>query len=145
MMRKADRLDGLRSEIGVMSDRCSRDLNALYTFVCNILFEKMAYEWVAIYLAEEVEFRCFVKRGEAILPHRVPFGEELLSIAAVRGGVVREKNNERTEVYVPFYHGQYLIGIIAVAGASQAVDDEDVTFFCELASLFETKGKKENL
>lgn len=143
-MRKADRLDGLRSEIGVMSDRCSRNLCTLYTFVCDVLFEKMAYEWVAIYLAKETKFTRIVERGKAILPQSIPFGEELLSIAAARGGAVREKTNNRTEVYVPFYHGQYLIGIIAVAGSAQSVDDEDVTFFCELASLFETKGKEAN-
>jgi len=144
-MRKSDRLDGLRSEIGVMSDRCSRDIRALYTFVCDVLFDQMpGYEWVAVYLAEETHFACFVERGSSPVPSMVPFGEELLSIAAVRGGVVREKILDKMEVYVPFYRGQHLLGIIAVAGTAQAIDDEDVTFFCELASLFESKGKECN-
>jgi L-methionine (R)-S-oxide reductase len=145
-MRKADLLDELRSEIGVVSDKCARRVEKLYESVCEILVKNMpAYEWVSIYLTEGTSFCLKHERGRRGLPDVFPFGEGWMSIAAVRGGVVREKIGNRTEVYVPFYRGHHLIGVFVVMGTSYGkIDDEDVSLFCELASLFETKAKECN-
>lgn len=145
-MRKADLLDELRSEIGVVSDKCIGQIGKLYQFACDILVEKMSvYETVCIYLTESASFQCKYHKGMNLLPDWIPFGEGFFSLAAVRGGVVREKIGARTKVFVPFYQGHHLVGVLVVVGTPDGViDDEDVSLFCELASLFETKGKECN-
>ncbi|MBA4494299.1 hypothetical protein ACFO25_05565 [Paenactinomyces guangxiensis] len=145
-MRKADLLDELRSEVGVVSDKSYGEIDKLYQFVCHILSEKVpVYQCVSIYLAKSAIFQCKYHNGCRLLPDVIPFGEGFLSLAAVRGGVVREKRGGRTEVFVPFYQGHHLIGELVVIGKPGGViDDEDVSLFCELASLFETKVKECN-
>ncbi|MBA4542584.1 MULTISPECIES: hypothetical protein [Thermoactinomyces] len=145
-MRKADLLDELRAEIGAMSDKYSSELEKLYQFVCNSLFDNMAdYQWVSIYLVEDFSFCLKFERGQTELPPVIPFGEGFMSLAAARGSVVRERIWNRTEVYVPFYHGHHLVGVLVVTGtAGGNIDDEDISLFCELASLFESKVKKCN-
>ncbi|MGA9174437.1 MAG: hypothetical protein WBZ33_10745 [Thermoactinomyces sp.] len=145
-MRKADLLDELRSEIGVVSDKYNGELEKLYQFVCNSLFVNMVdYHWVSIYLVEESSFCLKFERGQRGLPEVIPFGEGRMSLAAARGSVVRERISNRTEVYVPFYHGHHLVGVLVVTGTvGGKIDDEDISLFCELASLFESKVKECN-
>lgn len=142
-MRKADLLDELRSEIGVVSDQCFGQLDRLYQFVCNVLVEKVdVYQSVSIYFTEAEHFQQRFHQGKRLLPEQIPFGEGYFSMAAVRGSVVREKVGLRTMIFVPFYQGHHLIGEIVVVGEPGGlIDDEDVSLFCELASLFETKVK----
>lgn len=145
-MRKADLLDELRSEIGVESDKSAGEIGRLYRFVCDILVEKVPiYQSVSIYLTHSATFQCEYHKGDRLLPDAVPFGEGLFSLAAVRGGIVREKIGTRTEVFVPFYRGHHLVGeLVVISAPGGIIDDEDVTLFCELASLFETKVKECN-
>jgi putative methionine-R-sulfoxide reductase with GAF domain len=146
LMRKADLLDELRSEIGVVSDKCLGNIGKLYQFVCDALVEKVSvYQSVSIYLAESTCFRCHVHTGSQSLPDQIPFGEGFFSIAAVQGSVVREKMGDKTEIFVPFYQGHHLIGELVVVSIPHGlIDDEDISLFCELASLFETKVKEFN-
>ncbi len=140
-MRKADLLDELRSEIGVVSDKSACDIGKLYQFVCDILVERVpVYQSVSIYIAHSAAFQLKYHKGNRLLPEKVPFGEGLFSLAAVRGGIVREKIGTRTEVFVPFYRGHHLVGeLVVISVPGGIIDDEDVTLFCELASLFESK------
>jgi putative methionine-R-sulfoxide reductase with GAF domain len=144
-MQKADLLDELRMEIGVASDRTEGECAELYQAVCDLMVEKMGtYEEVCIYLSGE---DCFVRTyqcGAFVFPFQVPFGEGICSLAAVRGSVVWERVEDRAEVAVPFYRGHHLRGVLTVAGKPGAdIDDGDVTLFCELASLFESKVRRE--
>jgi putative methionine-R-sulfoxide reductase with GAF domain len=145
-MRKSDLLDELRSEIGVMSDKMDGGIEELYHFVIECLYEKVpAYQFVGIYLTKPYMFECLSYAGANPYPYRVRFGEGLHSLAAARGGVVREKRGKRTEVFVPFYRGHHLIGELVVVGEpSDQIDEEDIAFFCELASLFESKSEECN-
>jgi L-methionine (R)-S-oxide reductase len=145
-MRKADLLDELRSQIGVVSDRCRGDLDVLYQSVCDKMMELMGgYRWTAIYMKEKTEFLCRFQCGQRSLPEQIPFGEGNISLAAVRGGIVWERAGDRVEVYAPFYRGHHLTGVlVVVAEAEGAIDDEDVSLICELTSLFEAKMKEHN-
>jgi L-methionine (R)-S-oxide reductase len=146
LMRKVDLLDELRSEIGVVSDKCADQVNDLYQFVCESLQKKMpGYQWVSIYLVQDYAFVLRHDEGERILPQSIPFGEGLISVAAARGSMVRERLSGRVEVYMPFYRGHHLIGVLVViAKRANVIDEEDVSLFMELASLFETKVEKYN-
>lgn len=141
LMRKADLLDELRADIGVVSDKLEREVYSLYRFVIQTLHEKVAgYRYVGIYLTSPGIFRCFSRAGNSLLSPVVRFGEGLFSLAAARGNVVREQVDGGTEVYVPFYRGHHLVGIfVVISDKPDSIDDEDIALFCELASLFETK------
>lgn len=140
-MRKAELLDDLRAEIGVVADRLEEDLWELYRFVIRTLYEKVTvYQYVGIYLCKETQFENLYHEGFSSLPPIVRFGEGFLSLAAARGGMVREQIGSRTEVYVPFYRGHHLIGqLVVISDPYDGIDEEDLALFCELASLFESK------
>ncbi|MFC7442284.1 hypothetical protein [Laceyella putida] len=143
-MRKVDLLDELRSEIGVFSDKCEDQIGHLYQFVCDCLQKRMSgYKWVSIYLVQDFSFSLSYQMGETSLPKKIPFGEGLMSVAAARGSMVRERLAEQVEVYMPFYRAHHLIGVlVVVAKQEDVIDEEDITLFMELASLFETKVGK---
>ncbi|OYD07806.1 hypothetical protein [Paludifilum halophilum] len=145
-MRKADLLDDLRAEIGVVSDKLDGDIEKLYDFSIRSLFEQVPdYRYAGVYLASNGQFHCLCRAGHSILSSVVPFGQGLHSLAAVRGGVVREQTGNRTEVYVPFYRGHHLIGELVIIGEpANSIDEEDIALFCELASLFESKVEECN-
>ncbi|MDR6224875.1 hypothetical protein [Desmospora profundinema] len=144
-MRKADLLDELRAEVGVVSDKMSGSVHDLYRFVTRTLYSRMEpYQYTGIYLVSGWYFRRFCESGRSPLPPAVRFGEGLHSLAAARGGVVREQVGEETYVFVPFYRGHQLIGELIVIGTVEGLDDEDIAFFTELASLFESKMRELN-
>ncbi|SHE62871.1 hypothetical protein SAMN05444392_102126 [Seinonella peptonophila] len=140
-MHKAELLDELRSRIGVASDRCTGNIEELYGFVCDSLYEEMpCYQSVSIYQLSKTHFIRQVHAGNETLPANIPFGEGLFSIAAVRGSMVHEYIRQQSQVFVPFYFGHHLIGqLVVVSKLQQMIDEEEVSLFCELASLFETK------
>jgi L-methionine (R)-S-oxide reductase len=145
-MRKADLLDEIRAEIGVVSDRLGGSIERLYRFVPQVLYEKVsAYRYVGVYLTSGYQFTEFYGAGCYSLMTVVPFGCGLHSVAAARGGVVREQTGDQVEVYVPFYRGHHLIGELVVVGTPvRSVDEEDIALFCEIASLLETKVEECN-
>ena len=98
------------------------------------------YQYVGIYLCNGFQFENLYQEGFSALPPVVRFGEGFLSLAAARGGIVREQVGSRTEVYVPFYQGHHLIGqLVVISDPCDGIDEEDLALFCELASLFESK------
>ncbi|PTM59302.1 hypothetical protein [Desmospora activa] len=144
-MRKADLLDELRAEVGVVSDKTNGSVHDLYRFVTHTLQKKMdAYQYTGIYLVSGWYFRRFCESGTSPLPPAVRFGKGLHSLAAVRGGIVREQVGEEVHVLVPFYRNHHLIGELVVVGEAEMIDEEDIAFFAELASLFESKMQKLN-
>ncbi|MBS7530228.1 hypothetical protein IC619_006945 [Hazenella sp. IB182353] len=144
-MSKADLLDDIRYEVGLKSDK-SRRLEPVYAFICKTMVEMMTdYESVSIYMAQTSAFIRMYHSGSHLLRKDIPYGDSLLSLAAVRGNVVREMKDTVTEVYVPFYHGHHLIGVLVVVSIPLGrIDDEDVTLFCEIRSLLETRLKEMN-
>ncbi len=144
LLRKADLLDELRAEIGVVSDKCQGDIEKLYRFVCQILFDKMnSYQYVAIYFAKTDHFRCHIKQGKSSLPLSIPFGEGLFSLAALHGDVIMERVGTTMQAVVPFYRGHHLVGeLVVLSAADEGMDDEDLTLFCEIASLLERKVRE---
>lgn len=143
-MLKADLLDELRSQIGVMADRCDDDIEQIFPSVCDVLVNQVdAYQSVLIYLVDSFYFKKCYYSGKNNMLDRYRFGDGKLSIAAVRGNLVCEKRAAQMEVYVPFYSGHHLKGIFIVLGRKSAsLDDEDLSFFCEVASLFESRLSK---
>ncbi|MBA4601206.1 hypothetical protein [Thermoactinomyces mirandus] len=137
-MRKADLFDELRAEIGAVSDRCSNQIETLYHFVCEILVQRVNdYNWSAIYLTDEYSFYLCSVYSNNYLPEVIPFGEDFLSVVAARGEVVIKHKNEKTGIYVPFYRGHHLVGVLMVEGSN--LDAEDVALLEEIGLLFQTK------
>lgn len=145
-MRKTDLLDEIRAEIGVVSDQLDGSVEELYRFVVKILFDQIpAYRYVGVYVTSEYQFKESCSAGVCALMQVVPFGESLLSLAAARGGVVREQTGDHVEVYVPYYQGHHLIGeLVVMASPACQIDEEDITLFCEITSLFESKVEECN-
>mgnify|MGYP001460999735 CR=1 FL=1 len=145
-MRKADLMDEIRSKIGVVADKLEGDIEALYRYVIETLYEHVpTYRYVGIYLTQGYEFVRFHYAGYSSYPPAVRFGQGLHSLAAVRGKLVRERVDQWTEVLVPFYRGHHLIGELVVIGEPEdSIDEEDLALFCELASLLEAKVEEFN-
>jgi L-methionine (R)-S-oxide reductase len=143
LMEKADLFDDIRSRIGVLADRCGEELAPVYPFVCELLAMRVkTYSSVLIYLVEKACFKKSYYSGKLALKPMYIFGDGMLSIAAVRGGVVYEKRQNTCEVYFPFYSGHHLIGVMVVLGELDAeFDDADLTLLAEITSLFEAKLK----
>lgn len=144
---KADLMDDLRSQIGMFADQCKGDVGELYEVVCQKMVRHIeGYLSVSIYLTQDAHFRKQACAGVGdAMPEKVDFGHGLWSIAAVRGGLVCDRLDEQSHVIVPFYQGHHLVGELVVISKPQAhLDDEDVSLFCELVSLFETKVKECN-
>ncbi|MGA8941380.1 MAG: hypothetical protein WB502_01485 [Thermoactinomyces sp.] len=137
-MRKADLFDELRAEIGSVSDQCSNQIEPLYHFVCEILVQRVNdYHWAAIYLTDKYSFYLCSVYGNTNLPELVPFGEDQLSVVAARGEVVIKHRHGKIGIYVPFYRGHHLVGVLMVEGSH--LDDEDVALLEEIGLLFQTK------
>ena len=110
-MRKADLMDEIRSKIGVVADKLEGDIEALYRYVIETLYEHVpTYRYVGIYLTHGYEFVRFHHAGYSSHPPVIRFGQGLHSLAAARGKLVRERVGRWTEVLVPFYRGHHLIG-----------------------------------
>ena len=53
-MRKADLMDEIRSKIGVVADKLEGDIEALYRYVIETLYEHVpTYRYVGIYLTDQ--------------------------------------------------------------------------------------------
>lgn len=145
-MRKADLMDEIRSKIGVMADKLDGDIEALYRYVIETLYEHVpAYRYVGIYLTRGHEFVRFHYAGYSSHPPVIRFGQGLHSLTAARGRLVRERVGRRTEVLVPFYKGHHLIGELVVIGEPEDdIDGEDLALFREITSLLEAKVKECN-
>src|SRR5690606_41843298 len=110
-MRKADLMDEIRSKIGVMADKLDGDIEALYRYVIETLYEHVpAYRYVGIYLTRGHEFVRFHYAGYSSHPPVIRFGQGLHSLTAARGRLVREWVGWRAVVWAPFYIGRHLIG-----------------------------------
>lgn len=146
-MNRADVLDELRSQIGVLADQSANNIQAVYPHVCNLLVQEVVdYASVLIYLVKDFHFqKCFFA-GENNFADQYAFGTGQLSIAAVRGSVVHERKNKTSSVYLPFYLGHHLVGVMVVQSEVKArFADDDITFFSEIVSLFESRIKKGKL
>ena len=107
-MRKADLMDEIRSKIGVVADKLEGDIEALYRYVIETLYEHVpTYRYVGIYLTHGYEFVRFHHAGYSSHPPVIRFGQGLHSLAAARGKLVRERVGRWTEVLVPFYRGHH--------------------------------------
>lgn len=144
MVEKAEQMDELRMVIGALSDQHQGPLLTFYEQVCQALHGRMeSYLSVSVYTVQKGFFYCAAQGGEIDLPEKVPFGEGIWTIAAVRGNLVHEWMHDRSYVAAPFYQGHHLQGeLIVISQSSCQLDEEDMTFFAELISLFESKGKK---
>jgi putative methionine-R-sulfoxide reductase with GAF domain len=145
-MRKADLMDEIRSKIGVVADKLEGDIEALYRYVIETLYEHVpTYRYVGIYLTHGCEFVRFHHAGYSSHPPVIRFGQGLHSLAAARGKLVRERVGRWTEVLVPFYRGHHLIGELVVIGEPEdGIDEEDLALFREIASLLEAKVEECN-
>jgi putative methionine-R-sulfoxide reductase with GAF domain len=141
---KADLFDELRAEIGSVADGWKGNDALLYEAVCQLVFDQVEeYKSVSIYLTNHDHFERKFHQGIEHLPAKIAFGETELSIAALRGGVSSNNDNTFTQLCIPFYYGHHLIGeIVIVSAAQNIVNDDDYTFFSEIASLLENKLQK---
>ena len=72
-MRKADLMDEIRSKIGVMAEKLDGDIEALYRYVIETLYEHVpAYRYIGIYLTRGYEFVRFHYAGYSSHPPRDP-------------------------------------------------------------------------
>lgn len=143
-MDRSDLFDDLRAEIGSVADGWKGNDAVLYESVCQLVFDQVEeYKSVSIYLSKEDHFKRQFHQGIDTLPSKIPFGETVLSIAALRGGVSSHTDNTFTQLCIPFYYGHHLIGEIVISTDSKdGVGDDDYTFFSEIASLLENKLQK---
>lgn len=144
ILEKSDLFDELRAEIGCFADGWKGDLAMLYKAICQLVHNQIPhYESVSIYLTNECCFERRFHQGLEQLPAVIPFGEEELSIAALRGGLSCSTHHSISQLCVPFYYGHHLVGeIVVITFQGDQLDDEDYTFFCEVASLMENKLQK---
>lgn len=145
ILEKSEMFDELRAEIGCIADGFSGDnLGRLYHAVCQLVHDQVEhYDSVSIYLTTDSYFERKYHQGIEQLPLVIPFGKEELSIAALRGGLTCSTTNSISRLCVPFYCGHHLVGeIVVITLHNDQLDDEDYTFFCELASLMENKLQK---
>jgi L-methionine (R)-S-oxide reductase len=141
ILGKSDLFDELRAEIGCVADGWDGDIAKLYQAICQLIHDTVEhYESVSIYLTKEDCFERKFHQGIEQMPQVIPYGEEELSIAALRGGLSCSTTNSLSRLCVPFYCGHHLVGeIVVITLQGGQLDDEDYTFFCELVSLMENK------
>ncbi|WP_028775451.1 hypothetical protein [Shimazuella kribbensis] len=144
MIDKSDLFDELRAEIGSVADGWKGNDAVLYEAVCQLVYDQVeAYKSVSIYLTNKDHFERKFHQGVDHLPENIPFGDSELSIAALRGGLSSSSDNTFIKLCIPFYYGHHLIGEIVIAASVQeGINDDDHTFFSEIASLLENKLKK---
>lgn len=144
-MQKADLLDELRLEIGLMSDRYPTEFSVFYKFVCTSIFRSIReYVCVSLYIPEEGFFRREYHAGESVFPIILPFGDDLLTVAGMRGELLWEKRQHHHYVAYPFYRGHYLAGVLLILTvADHKLEEEEVLFLGELIHLFESKENME--
>jgi L-methionine (R)-S-oxide reductase len=143
-MDRSDLFDELRAEIGSVADGWKGNDALLYESVCQLVYDQVEeYKSVSIYLTKEDHFDRKFHQGTDYLAEKIPFGESELSITALRGGLSTHSDNTLTQLCVPFYYGHHLIGeIVITTDTKGGVNDDDYTFFSEIASLLENKLQK---
>lgn len=140
-MQKADLLDELRAEIGMMSDREPIDFPTFYQFVCSTIKKNMEdYSSVSIYQTERGKFYREYHAGESLYPLNVALGDDLLTVSGMRGEMVWEKIENHHYLAFPFYRGHHLVGsLMVIVPEENKLEEEEILFLGELINLFESK------
>jgi hypothetical protein len=140
-MDKSSFLDELRLEVGLVREQV-QTLSSFYIGIIRKIGEMMnGSSSVSIYETAETSFKMKACSGPSYLNRAIPFGEDILSLVAIRGSLVFQVENDMQKVFLPFYNKHHLLGIIVfhVPIESYKVTEEDFIFIREVGRFIEVQ------
>ncbi|WP_100373354.1 hypothetical protein [Bacillus sp. FJAT-45037] len=141
MVDKSELLDELRLAVGSVPDYAKSLTDFYHGIVFKLVSEKVTQFSVSLYEVKETEFAQVTFAGLPPSEGDVPFGEGLQSIAAVRGEIVFEMDDDNQFIIAPFYKGHHLIGqlFFEIPHTTYTVSTDDLIFIKEVTRFIESK------
>ncbi len=143
-MKKSDKLDELRLEVGMVADQVDTR-EKFYIGIINTIGNHLPIGFgVAIYNCVDGFFINFISCGKITEKKYVKYGDCMFSICSIRGKVTIHTEEGSIKAYAPFYDGHHLIGILFIECQDEnyKVTEEDFIFLEEITRYMEVKGRE---
>lgn len=141
-MDKSNLLDELRLEIGLVREQV-QTLSSFYVGItrkfANLMKNRLTS--IAIYETMDYAFMLKVCAGPCYLGRSVPFGEGILSSVAIQGKLLHLEDDDLQKVFLPFYKGHHLLGIIVghIPKDGYQITEDDLVFIKEVGRFIEVQ------
>jgi len=137
---KSDTLDEFRYQIGIYGEKI-KEARKLITKVNQLITsEKYIYRNSCYYICKNNGFYLFSLAGYDPRPYTIPFGENELTMCAVRGSFQLVTTPQGTNIYIPSYDGHHLLGILWVhSDQEQDINEDDCIFLTEVVNYVNRK------
>ncbi|WP_088104949.1 hypothetical protein [Halalkalibacter urbisdiaboli] len=143
-MDKSELLDELRLEVGTVPDY-AQTLHDFYVGIVEKLINRMSDRFtVCLYETTDKAFVLKVCAGTGKIKKYVAFGQDSLSIAAIRGGLYFRQNKYFQFLYMPFYYQHHLKGqlVFQVPKDLYRITEDDLVFVKEVCHFIEAQYKR---
>jgi L-methionine (R)-S-oxide reductase len=137
---KSEALDEIRLQIGRYGDETMGAQSLIERVNRLIVFDGYVYKGSYVYSCMRDAFHLIAQTGELQTKVKVPFGENYLSLCALRGRRQVFKTYNGNQVYVPCYKGHHLLGeLVVVSGPHQEINQDDYDFLSEVVEYVKNK------
>lgn len=139
---KSDTLDEFRYQIGIYGEKIKETGVLLEKVTKLITTEKYIYRNVSYYTCERNGFYLLCRAGVDPQPETFPFGDNELSLCAIRGTNQMVNKERGIDIYIPCYEKHHLLGILWVSSHHQEVNEEDCIFLTEVLAYLKRRIKE---
>jgi L-methionine (R)-S-oxide reductase len=137
---KSEVLDEIRLQIGRYGDISIGTLSLIEKVNQLIVYGKYIYKGSYFYSCVSNAFHLVAQAGEMKPKTTVSFGENYLTLCALRGERQVFKTYNGTQIYVPCYKGHHLIGVLVViSDAHHKINQDDYDFLSEVVEYVKNK------
>jgi L-methionine (R)-S-oxide reductase len=137
---KSEALDEIRLQIGRYGDVSIEAQSLIERVNQLIVCGDYIYKGSYVYSCMSDAFHLIAQAGKMKPKDRVYFGENYLTLCAVRGRRQVFRTYNGTQIYVPCYKGHHLLGVLVViSDAHHEVNQDDYDFLSEVVEYVKNK------
>jgi L-methionine (R)-S-oxide reductase len=133
---KSDTLDEFRYQIGKYGDHAKVPKSFIQKVNRLITSEEYIYNGAYAYSCKSSAFHLVSQSGIPNFDMIVPFGDNHLSLCAIRGDIQVFRTDERIQINVPCYNGHHLLGqLVVYSDQHHHIDQDDFDFLREVVEF----------
>ncbi|WP_202076609.1 hypothetical protein [Caldalkalibacillus salinus] len=137
---KSDTLDELRYEIGRCGDQNLNTISFIEHVNNLITANNPLYRSSHVYLCKDLAFTLLAHSGHVEPEQDVQFGNNDLSLCAIRGECQTFEYGDWVKICFPCYHGHHLLGILVIyTDQYHLFDQDDYDFFSEVMTYVKNR------
>jgi L-methionine (R)-S-oxide reductase len=137
---KSEVLDEIRLQIGRYGD-ISVGAQPLIEKVSQlIVYGEYIYKGSYFYSCKPDAFHLIAQAGEMKPKDRVTFGENYLTLCALRGSRQVFRTYNGTQIYIPCYRGHHLLGeLVVISDSHHDINQDDYDFLSEVVAYVKNR------